>query len=75
MWGMLVFGTIDNLVRPILVGKRLKLHTVLTFMSVVGGLILFGSAGLILGPVALTVTTELLETWLSRTPPEIKNEV
>lgn len=74
LWGMLVVGTIDNLVRPILVGKRLKLHTVLVFMSVVGGLILFGSAGLILGPVALTVTTELLETWLSRTPAEMDDE-
>jgi len=48
---------------------------VLTFMSVVGGLILFGSVGLILGPIALTITTELLETWLSRTPKEIKHEV
>lgn len=74
LWGMLVVGTIDNLFRPILVGNRLKLHTVLAFMSVAGGLILFGTAGLILGPVALTITTELLKIWLSRIPPEIKNE-
>jgi predicted PurR-regulated permease PerM len=67
LWGMLVVGTIDNLLRPILVGNRLKLHTVLAFMSVVGGLILFGPAGLILGPVTLTVTTVLLETWTNRT--------
>jgi predicted PurR-regulated permease PerM len=67
LWGMLVVGTIDNLLRPLLVGNRLKLHTVLAFMSVVGGLILFGPAGLILGPVALTFTMVLLETWPSRT--------
>lgn len=66
LWGMLVVGTADNLLRPVLVGKRLKLHTVLAFMSVVGGLILFGPAGLILGPVALTLTTELLKTWSRR---------
>jgi predicted PurR-regulated permease PerM len=66
LWGMLVVGTIDNLLRPILVGSRLKLHTVLTFMSVVGGLMLFGAAGLILGPVVLTVTTELLDSWTTR---------
>ncbi|MBC7625528.1 MAG: AI-2E family transporter [Aeromicrobium sp.] len=65
-WGTFVVGTIDNLVRPILVGNRLKLHTVLAFMAVVGGLILFGAAGLILGPVILTVTLVLLETWRSR---------
>lgn len=65
-WGTFVVGTIDNLLRPILVGNRLKLHTVLAFMAVVGGLILFGAAGLILGPVTLTVTLVLLETWRSR---------
>lgn len=65
-WGMFVVGTIDNLMRPILVGNRLKLHTVLAFMSVVGGLILFGPAGLILGPVTLTTTLVLLEIWRSR---------
>jgi predicted PurR-regulated permease PerM len=70
LWGMIVVGTIDNLLRPILVGKRLKLHTVLAFISVVGGLILFGPAGLILGPVVLTITTELLEIWRSRTAAE-----
>jgi predicted PurR-regulated permease PerM len=73
LWGMLVVGTIDNLLRPILVGNRLKLHTVLTFMSVVGGMILFGAAGLILGPVVLTVTTELLEIWSSRDATRVPN--
>ena len=66
LWGMFVVGTVDNLLRPILVGNRLKLHTALAFMSVVGGLILFGPAGLILGPLALTVTTVLLEIWRGR---------
>ena len=70
VWGAVVVGTIDNLLRPFLVGKRLKLHTILAFISVVGGLILFGPAGLILGPVALTVTTVLLEIWRSRTAAE-----
>lgn len=67
VWGAMVVGTIDNLLRPVLVGKRLKLHTVLAFISVVGGLLLFGPAGLILGPVVLTITAVLLEIWRSRT--------
>jgi predicted PurR-regulated permease PerM len=65
-WGGLIIGSIDNLLYPLLVGNRLKLHTVLAFVSIVGGLMLFGPAGLILGPLALTVTAELLETWRSR---------
>jgi predicted PurR-regulated permease PerM len=66
VWGGVVVGGIDNVLRPILVGNRLKLHTILAFISVVGGLMLFGSAGLILGPVALTITIVLLETWRDR---------
>ena len=60
LWGMLVVGTIDNLLRPILVGNRLHQHTLLIFMSLVGGLILFGSSGLILGPVVLAITLFLI---------------
>jgi len=71
-WGVLVVGTVDNLLRPVLVGKRLKLHTTLAFISVVGGLILFGTAGLILGPVALTATTVLLEIWPRRAAADAK---
>ncbi len=70
LWGMLVVGTVDNLLRPVLVGDRLKLHTVLVFLSVVGGLMLFGPAGVILGPVVLTATITLLEIWFNRTSIE-----
>lgn len=63
LWGMLVVGTVDNVLRPILVGNRLKLHTLLAFMSVVGGLVLFGSYGLILGPVVLAITLFLISIW------------
>jgi predicted PurR-regulated permease PerM len=66
VWGLLIISTIDNLLRPIVVGNRLKLHTVLAFLSVVGGLLLFGTAGLILGPVTLTITIGLLESWFNR---------
>ncbi|MCF7786917.1 MAG: AI-2E family transporter [Prosthecobacter sp.] len=71
LWGMLVVGTVDNLLRPVLVANLLKLHTVLAFISVVGGLMLFGPAGLILGPVVLTITTVLLETWRSRSDDKL----
>ncbi len=67
VWGGVVVAGIDNLLYPILVGNRLKMHTVLAFFSVVGGLFVFGAAGLILGPVVLTITMLLLEIWRART--------
>jgi predicted PurR-regulated permease PerM len=66
VWGAVIVGGIDNLLLPILVGNRLKLHTILAFLSVVGGLMVFGSSGLILGPVVLTITTVLLGIWRHR---------
>ena len=62
-WGGVVVGGIDNLLYPMLVGDRLKLHTIPAFISVVGGLMLFGPSGLILGPLAFTVTMFLFEIW------------
>ena len=66
LWGSVIVGGIDNLLLPILVGNRLKLHTILAFLSVVGGLMVFGPSGIILGPVILTITTGLLEFWRHR---------
>jgi predicted PurR-regulated permease PerM len=66
LWGSVIVGGIDNLLLPILVGNRLKLHTILAFLSVVGGLILLGPSGLILGPVILTITAVFLEFWRDR---------
>jgi predicted PurR-regulated permease PerM len=65
-WGAGVVGTIDNVLYPMLVGSRLKLHTVLAFISLVGGLILLGPAGLILGPLAVSITMLLLEVCRAR---------
>lgn len=63
IWGAVVIGWIDNLLYPMLVGSRLKLHTILAFVSIVGGLIVFGPTGLLLGPIMFTITRILLEIW------------
>lgn len=71
VWGAVVVGGIDNILRPILVGNRLRLHTVPAFISIIGGLVLFGPAGFVLGPLVVTTTIVLLEALRERTtPPE-----
>jgi predicted PurR-regulated permease PerM len=67
VWGTVVVGLIDNLLYPMLVGKRLRLHTVPVFFAIVGGLAVFGAAGVILGPVILALTDAILEIWRRRT--------
>jgi predicted PurR-regulated permease PerM len=66
VWGGVVVGGIDNLLYPMLVGNRLRLHTVPAFISVVGGLALFGPSGVILGPLIVTLTLLLVEIWRER---------
>ena len=75
LWGAVVVGGIDNLLYPVLVGRRLKMHTVLAFISLVGGLIVFGPAGLILGPVVFSVTRSLLDVWSRQnTAEQVKDQ-
>ena len=54
----LVVGSVDNLLRPRLVGQDTQMHELLIFFSTLGGLMLFGAMGFILGPIlaALFVT-------------------
>jgi predicted PurR-regulated permease PerM len=66
-WGAVAIGLIDNILYPMLVGQRLRFHPLPVFFSIVGGLGLFGAAGLVLGPVTLAVTAALLELLRRRT--------
>ena len=54
----LVVGSVDNLLRPILVGRDTQMHELMIFFSTLGGLLLFGAMGFILGPIlaALFIT-------------------
>jgi predicted PurR-regulated permease PerM len=61
LWGALAVSTIDNILRPKLVGRQTKLHELLVFFSVLGGLKVFGMLGIILGPVVLAITLALVE--------------
>jgi predicted PurR-regulated permease PerM len=65
-YGTVVIGGIDNILHPVLAGGRLQLHTVPTFIAIVGGLALFGASGLILGPMIMTITITLLQIWRAR---------
>jgi predicted PurR-regulated permease PerM len=61
LWGTLVIGMIDNFLRPKLVGSRTKLHELLIFFAVLGGLQVFGVLGIVMGPVVLAITMTLIE--------------
>lgn len=51
IFGAVVISSVDNLLRPVLLGKDIKMHSLLIFLSTLGGLSLFGVSGFVLGPV------------------------
>lgn len=63
LWGVLVIGMADNFLRPKLVGERTKLHELLIFFAVLGGLQVFGVLGIVLGPVVLAITLALVHVF------------
>lgn len=69
LWGTLVIGMIDNFLRPKLVGGRTKLHELLIFFAVLGGLQVFGVLGIVLGPVVLAITLALVEVFRAANRP------
>lgn len=50
-WGTLVIGLVDNVLRPILVGRDTRMPDYLVLVATVGGISLFGLNGFVMGPV------------------------
>ena len=65
VWAVFV-GSIDNILRPILIRKGVDLPMLLIITGVIGGLIGFGIIGLFIGPVILAVTFTLLRAWVAK---------
>jgi len=61
----IVAGTMDNVLRPILIKRGADLPLLLIFAGVIGGLLSVGVVGIFVGPVVLAVTYRLLEEWVN----------
>jgi predicted PurR-regulated permease PerM len=60
-WGAAVVGQIDNVVRPYVISGRAKMHPLLVFFALLGGVKAFGVLGLFIGPVVLSLTLVVFE--------------
>jgi predicted PurR-regulated permease PerM len=58
--GVFVIGTVDNILRPILISGRVELNGLLVLISVVGGIGAFGLLGIVLGPVLIAVAAAVV---------------
>jgi predicted PurR-regulated permease PerM len=60
---IILSGGIEYLLKPKLVGQRVKMHTLLVFFSIIGGLKMFGILGIIYGPLVATAFLTLTDIY------------
>ena len=69
VWGLVVVGGSENIVRPLLMGKGIQAPIAVVFLGVIGGVLAFGFLGLFIGPTILTVAYNLFQEWMATLKP------
>ena len=62
-------GTIDNILRPLLLSGRSRLDGLMVFVSVLGGIAAFGMIGLVLGPIIFAMALAVLDVYTHSSRP------
>lgn len=61
LFGIFVISMVDNVLRPLIIGSRTKMPTILIFFSVLGGIKLFGMIGFVMGPLIMAAFISVFE--------------
>jgi len=68
-WAFLLSPLVGNAIRAVFVGKTEGVHPILVLVGTVGGVALFGPAGILLGPLVLSMLDPVLAEWESLREP------
>lgn len=68
-WGLFVVSTVDNLLRPIFIGGKTKVHPLLLFFAILGGIKAFGVLGVVAAPVIVAFALAMLDFYTRPRPP------
>ena len=63
VFGIVIVSTIDDLVRPFIVGKRARINPLIVLIGMLGGLVLLGVIGLVIGPIVLEYLLIFIELY------------
>jgi predicted PurR-regulated permease PerM len=63
IWGVVVVGLVDNVVKPFLMKGGMQMHEAVVFFALIGGLAIFGAMGLLLGPLSVALFLALLRMY------------
>lgn len=65
LYGLFIVSTIDNIIKPKIIGHRSRIHPTLVLLGVVGGIKVFGLFGIVVGPLLLAILTVFLDIYIS----------
>lgn len=65
LWGVLIVGLADNVLRPVIVSGKTHQHPLLLFFSILGAVNAFGLVGIIAGPIILSIAQAILDIYRS----------
>lgn len=71
LWGMLIIGTIDNVIRAWMLKDKAQINPIFVVFSVLGGITLFGFWGVVLGPLVVAITATILHIYSMEFAPEL----
>ncbi len=63
IYSAILVSTVDNIIRPKLIGSKAHVHPVVVLLGVLGGIAVFGFSGLILGPLVLSIFVTILNVY------------
>lgn len=63
LYGLFVVSAIDNVIRPMIIGSRTKIHPAIIFIGVLGGLAMFGFIGIVIGPLLLALLRTFIDLY------------
>jgi predicted PurR-regulated permease PerM len=72
VWGIMVIGGCDNVIRAVFMRGKSQLHPLLIFFSLIGGMLAFGPLGVILGPLAMVLVIALLQAYEQAAQPVLE---
>lgn len=65
LWGFLLISSVDNIIKPLLIGRGSSMPFLLAMLGVLGGVFAFGFVGIFIGPTLLAIGFNLLQQWTS----------
>jgi predicted PurR-regulated permease PerM len=63
LWCAIIVGTVDNILRPVLIGKDTEMPDLLVMLTTLGGLVLFGASGIVIGPLIGALSLTVWKLW------------